>query len=42
MSEHLIIRIPQLPEAVLALNGDPLVIGSNPGSNIVVNDPAVY
>jgi MoxR-like ATPase len=41
MPEHLIIRIPQQPEAVLALNGDPLVIGSNPGSHIVVNDPSV-
>jgi MoxR-like ATPase len=41
MSERLIIRLPQQPESVLALNGEPLVIGSHPGSHIVVNDPAV-
>src|SRR5471030_3092491 len=41
MSERLIIRLPQQPESVLALNGEPLVIGSNPTSHIVVHDPAV-
>jgi MoxR-like ATPase len=41
MSELLIIRAPQQQEAVVALKGEPLVIGSNPSSHIVVNDPAV-
>jgi MoxR-like ATPase len=41
MSELLIIRVPQQPESTVALNGEPLVIGSNPSSHIVVNDPAV-
>ena len=41
MPETLIIRLPQQPESRLALNGEPLVIGSNPTSHIVVNDSAV-
>src|ERR1700722_14894380 len=41
MSELLIIRVPHQQESVVALNGEPLVIGSNPSSHIVVNDPAV-
>jgi MoxR-like ATPase len=41
MSELLIIRVPHQPESAVTLNGEPLVIGSNPSSHIVVNDPAV-
>jgi MoxR-like ATPase len=41
MSELLIIRVPHQQESAVALNGEPLVIGSNPSSHIVVNDPAV-
>ena len=41
MSELLIIRMPDRQESVVALNGEPLVIGSGPSSQIVVNDPAV-
>jgi MoxR-like ATPase len=41
MSELLIIRVPHQADSSLALNGEPLVIGSNPSSHIVVNDPAV-
>jgi len=41
MSELLIIRVPHQPEAAVTLKGDPLVIGSNPSSHIVVDDPAV-
>ncbi len=41
MPELLIIRVPHQQEAAVALKGEPLVIGSNPSSHIVVNDPAV-
>jgi len=41
MSELLIIRVPHQQESAIALKGEPLVIGSNPSSHIVVNDPAV-
>jgi MoxR-like ATPase len=41
MAELLIIRVPQQPETAVTLNGEPVVIGSNPSSHIVVNDPAV-
>jgi len=41
MSELLIIRVPHQQESAVTLNGEPLVIGSNPSSHIVVNDPAV-
>jgi MoxR-like ATPase len=41
MSELLIIRVPHQQESAIALNGEPLVIGSNPSSHIVVNDPSV-
>ena len=41
MSELLIIRAPQQPESAVALNGEPLVIGSNPSSHIVVNDSSI-
>jgi MoxR-like ATPase len=41
MSELLIIRVPRQPDAVIPLNGEPLVIGSNPSSHIVINDPAM-
>ncbi|MCE0498590.1 MAG: AAA family ATPase [Methylacidiphilales bacterium] len=41
MSERLIIRLPKQPESVLTLNGEPLVIGSDATSNIVVNDAGV-
>src|SRR5277367_6187483 len=41
MSELLIIRVPHQQESAVALNGEPLVIGSNPSSHIVVDDPAV-
>ena len=41
MSELLIIRVPHQQESAVALKGEPLVIGSNPSSHIVVNDPAV-
>src|SRR5476651_1389149 len=41
MSELLIIRVPNQQESAVALKGEPLVIGSNPSSHIVVNDPAV-
>jgi MoxR-like ATPase len=41
MSELLIIRAPQQPETAVALSGEPLVIGSNPSSHIVVNDPTI-
>src|SRR5271156_4818732 len=41
MSELLIIRVPHQQESAVALNGEPLVIGSNPSSHIVVNDPSV-
>jgi MoxR-like ATPase len=41
MPEILIIRVPQQQEAAVTLNGEPLVIGSNPSSHIIVNDPAV-
>jgi MoxR-like ATPase len=33
--------VPNQPESAVALNGEPLVIGSDPLSHIVVNDPAV-
>jgi MoxR-like ATPase len=41
MSELLIIRVPHQQESAVTLNGEPLVIGSNPSSHIVVNDPAI-
>ncbi len=41
MSELLIIRVPNQQESAVTLKGEPLVIGSNPSSHIVVNDPAV-
>jgi MoxR-like ATPase len=41
MSELLIVRVPHQQESTVTLNGEPLVIGSNPSSHIVVNDPAV-
>src|ERR1039458_7778160 len=41
MSELLIVRVPHQLESTVALNGEPLVIGSDPLSHIVVNDPAV-
>ena len=41
MPELLIIRAPHQQESAVSLNGEPLVIGSNPSSHIVVNDPAV-
>jgi MoxR-like ATPase len=41
MSELLIVRVPHQQESTVALNGEPLVIGSDPLSHIVVNDPAV-
>jgi len=41
MSELLIIRVPHQQEQAVTLNGEPVVIGSNPSSHIVVNDPAV-
>ena len=41
MPDTLIIRVPHQQESAVALNGEPLVIGSNPASHIVVNDPAV-
>jgi MoxR-like ATPase len=41
MSELLIIRVPHQQESAVALKGEPLVIGSDPSSHIVVNDPAV-
>jgi len=41
MSELLIIRVPHQPESAVTLNGEPLVIGSNPSSHILVTDPAV-
>jgi len=41
MSELLIIRAPQQQESAVALNGEPLVIGSNPSSHIVVNDSSI-
>jgi len=41
MPERLIIRQPKQPEAVLALNGEPVVIGSKSSNHVVVSDPAV-
>ena len=41
MPELLIIRVPHQQESAVSLNGEPLIIGSNPSSHIVVNDPAV-
>src|SRR5471032_883767 len=41
MPELLIIRAPNQRESAVTLEGEPLVIGSNPSSHIVVNDPAV-
>jgi MoxR-like ATPase len=41
MSELLIVRVPNQQEAAIVLKGEPLVIGSNPSSHVVVNDPAV-
>jgi len=41
MSERLILRLPQRPESVLALNGEPLIIGSNPSCHVVLNEPTV-
>jgi len=41
MPELLIIRQPEQPKSVLALNGEPLIIGSDPLSHVVVADPAV-
>jgi MoxR-like ATPase len=41
MSELLIIRVPHQQESAVALNGEPVVIGSNPSSHIVVNDPSI-
>jgi MoxR-like ATPase len=41
MPELLIIRVPHQQDAAFTLNGEPLVIGSNPSSHILVNDPAV-
>jgi MoxR-like ATPase len=41
MPDLLIIRAPQQPEASVTLNGQPMVIGSDPGCQIVVNDPSV-
>jgi len=40
MPERLIIRLPQQPESALALHGEPVVIGSDPASTLVLNDPA--
>ena len=41
MPDLLIIRAPQQPESSIPLNGEPLIIGTDPSSNIVVSDPAV-
>jgi len=41
MPDLLIIRAPQQPEISVALNGQPIVIGADPGCNVVVNDPTV-
>jgi len=41
MSERLIIRTPGQPESSFPLHGQPLVIGSNPACDIVLNDPDV-
>jgi MoxR-like ATPase len=41
MPDLLIIRAPQQPEASVALNGEPVVIGSDPACTIVVSDPTV-
>ena len=41
MPERLIIRTPGRPESEFPLNGQPLIIGSNPASDIVLNDPDV-
>jgi len=41
MSELLIIRAPNRQESIIALNGEPLIIGSSPLSHIVVKDPGV-
>jgi MoxR-like ATPase len=41
MPDLLIIRAPQQPESTVTLNGQPLVIGSDPASNIVLSDPSV-
>jgi MoxR-like ATPase len=41
MPDLLIIRAPQQPEISVALNGQPIVIGSDPACQVVVNDPAV-
>jgi MoxR-like ATPase len=41
MPESLIIRQPHEPDSVVTLNGEPLVIGSDPTSHIVLSDPSV-
>ena len=41
MPERLIIRTPGRPESEFPLNGQPLIIGSNPTSDIVLDDPDV-
>jgi MoxR-like ATPase len=41
MPDLLTIHAPQQPEISVALNGQPMVIGSDPGCNVVVNDPSV-
>jgi len=41
MAEQLLIRRPQQPETRMALGDEPLVIGSDPGCHVVVNEPGV-
>jgi MoxR-like ATPase len=41
MAEQLLIRRPQQPETNMALGDEPLVIGSDPGCHVVVNEPGV-
>jgi MoxR-like ATPase len=41
MPDLLIIRAPQQPETSIALNGEPVVIGTDPACQVVVSDPTV-
>ena len=41
MPDLLIIRAPQQPEVSVPLNGQPIVIGTDPACNVVVRDPTV-
>jgi MoxR-like ATPase len=41
MPDLLTIRAPQQPEISVALNGQPIVIGTDPACNVVVTDPSV-